>query len=88
MKNVEDRDLVLLGKCLKVNEVTLTFSRWFLGLDTFASEWFKPKPRWVTFVGIPYHLLTFETMELLCKSFCKAKDFAKFGAIVGELSGG
>lgn len=56
-------------------------------MDTISSAWFRSKERWVAFVGIPYHLLSFKTMDVLCHSFGKVKEYANVGSIVGNFLG-
>lgn len=61
------------------NGEKILLSRWTPGVDTLPSSWFKPKRRWITFVGVPFHLVGRETMDSLCKNFGKVVAFAKSG---------
>lgn len=87
VKTVQERDQIMQLKSLSFNGATISFSNWSPGVDTLASSWFKPSPRWVNFVGIPFHLLTVETMEHLCGGFGKVKGYTRGGADLGGLSG-
>lgn len=87
LKSVEDKESVLTRKQVSFNDIGVSFPPWLPGVDTLSSDWFQLTPRWVTFLGIPYHPLTFETMNLLCSKFRSVKEFAKYGLVVGNISG-
>lgn len=85
-QSIEGKERILALKQLQFGEKLAVFSSWHPGLDTLTSDWFRLKSRWITFQGIPYHLLTFETMEVLCSRFGKATAFPKIGQIIGNRS--
>lgn len=87
LKSLGDRDKVLSLSFLSLQGVKVVLSSWSPGVDTLSSSWFRQKTRWITFVGIPYHLLTFEIMESLCRRFGVMKGFDKIGLEVGKLLG-
>lgn len=74
VKKEEDKDLILGLQQLLLEGVRINLTKWTPGADTLSSSWFKPKPRWVTFIGIPCQLLTFEIMESLCNCFGTVRD--------------
>lgn len=86
-KSLEERDVILQLKGLSVNNIRFSFSSWSPGLDTLSTDWIIPKACWVTFMGIPYHLLTYDVMDSLCCHFGKVKEFANLGPSVGGISG-
>lgn len=87
VKSVVDRDCLLELMSISVDGVSISFSRWSPGCDTLRGSWFKPSTRWVTYVGIPCHLRTFEVMNSLCGKFVKVKEIAELGQSLDSLSG-
>lgn len=87
IQKIEDRNLILEIQKLDWEGAGVYFSSWSSGADTLPRTWFKPKTRWVTFVGIPYYLLTFEVMDSLCRRFGNVKSFSPYGPMVGNISG-
>lgn len=87
MKLAEECDKVLSLQKAIINGACISLSSWTPDMDTLSSEWFRPKTRWVTFFGIPYHLLIFKVMELLCSRFRAFIEFTKYGPVIDGLNG-
>lgn len=58
---------------------------WSSGTDT--SSWFCPKNRWITLLGLPYHLRTFEVLGSICSRFGSLKDVIEGGCAFDNISG-
>lgn len=64
----------------------VSFSSWSPGADTLSSSWFQRRPRWLTLVGIPYHLYSEETVKSLNSKFGVIKNFSSVRPKLGGLS--
>lgn len=87
VKNEEDRDKFVGLKCSNIRDAQVSFTSWSPGVDTLPSCWFRRQSRWLTFVGIPYHLYSEETVKSLTNRFGFVKSFANLGPVVGDQSG-
>lgn len=82
-----DRDKIINLVDFCMEDCRVSFSIWTPGIDTLSSSWFQKKQRWLTLVGIPYHLYSEETVKSLICRFGVVKRFSSVGTVVGGLSG-
>lgn len=84
---MEDKDKVIHFNSYRLKDCLVSFLAWSPGVDTLSSVWFQRGPRWITLVGIPYHLYSEETVKSLTCRFGNVKKFSSIGQDMGGLSG-
>lgn len=83
----EDQEKIMDLEEILISESPIMLRRWSPRCDTLSSQWFQLRTRWVTFLGIPYHLRMYEVMEKLCARFGNVNDHTKYGPTIGGVSG-
>lgn len=63
VQSADNKRMIISLRQIVVADCTVFFSGWSPGVDTLSGNFFCLMPRWVSFIGIPYHLLTYEKME-------------------------
>lgn len=87
VQKIEDRDKIISLAEVSLDDCLVSFATWSRGIDTLSSSWFQRRPRWITLVGIPYHLYSEETVKSLINRFGVIKRFSPVGPVLGGMSG-
>lgn len=65
LNHMAEQISILDAKKFLFKGVEVFFQRWTPRLDTIPSRYVRPRSQWVSFFGVPYHLMTYEVVVSL-----------------------